>query len=298
MFAFCFAGVTLIGGQAAFSQQQRSFPQPVPEKQVTITPIAGVIAAGAKWKLVWQGPDNADGLIATRDGGLLFAQEQPSTVAMLDPNDRFSIFVRDTHGTGAIGFDPKGRLLGAERTCSDPGGRPDECKETAKLVVVHPKWEILASKYGDKTFWRMGELVVDMKGGAYFNDNSGTYYMSPSGKVSLVAGNDQMRTNGLMLSRDEKTLYVTSGRNLVAFDVHPDGTSHNPKTLATLEADGNGDGICIDSEGRLYVTSGNSGIQVFSAGGKSLGVIPLPRLRRVARSQDRTRRCSTRRERE
>jgi sugar lactone lactonase YvrE len=66
-----------------------------------------------------------------------------------------------------------------------------------------------------------------------------------------------------MLSRDEKILYVTNRRNIVAFDVQPDGTIQNPKTIATLEAGGNGDGICIDSEGRLYVTSGNSGIQVF-----------------------------------
>jgi gluconolactonase len=277
MIAFSFVGLTLTMGQAASSQQPRSFPQPAPEKQVTITAIPGVIAAGAKWRLVWQGPDNSDGLVGTRDGGLLFAQEQPSTVAMLDPSDKFSIYVRDTHGTGAIGFDPKGRLLGAERTCSDPGGRPDECKETAKLVVLHPKREILASKYGDKTFWRMGELVVDTKGGAYFNDNSGTYHMSPSGKVSLVASDDQMPTNGLMLSRDEKILYATNRRNIVAFDVQPDGTTQNPKTIATLQAGGNGDGICIDSEGRLYVTAGNSGIQVFSAEGKSLGVIPLPR---------------------
>jgi SMP-30/gluconolaconase/LRE-like protein len=80
-----------------------------------------------------------------------------------------------------------------------------------------------------------------------------------------------------MLSRDEKILYVTNRRNIVAFDVQPDGTIENPKTIATLEAGGNGDGICIDSEGRLYVTSGNSGIQVFSTEGKFLGVIPLPR---------------------
>jgi sugar lactone lactonase YvrE len=35
--------------------------------------------------------------------------------------------------------------------------------------------------------------------------------------------------------------------------------------------------MCIDAEGRLYVTSGDAGIQVFSADGKYLGVIPLPR---------------------
>jgi sugar lactone lactonase YvrE len=35
--------------------------------------------------------------------------------------------------------------------------------------------------------------------------------------------------------------------------------------------------MCIDSEGRLYVTAGDTGIQVFSVEGKSLGIIPLPR---------------------
>ena len=123
-------GLTLASGAIAVAQQRnagapRNFPQPTPAKEVTVTAIPGVIAAGAKWKLVWQGPDNADGIVGTKDGGLLFAQEQPSTVGMLDPNDKFSIFVRDTHGTGALGIDNKGRLIGAERTCSDPGGRPD-----------------------------------------------------------------------------------------------------------------------------------------------------------------------------
>jgi len=35
--------------------------------------------------------------------------------------------------------------------------------------------------------------------------------------------------------------------------------------------------MCIDSEGRLYVTAGDTGIQVFSPEGKHLGNIPLPR---------------------
>src|SRR5438128_532380 len=128
--AFCFLGSALVLGGIAIAQQ-RGFPQPTPVKEVTITAIPGVIAAGGHWKLVWQGPDNADGIVGTKDGGLLFAQEQPSTVGLLDPNDKFSIFVRDTHGTGALGIDNKGRLVGAERTCSDPGGHPDLCNATA-----------------------------------------------------------------------------------------------------------------------------------------------------------------------
>jgi gluconolactonase len=262
-------------GALAAAQQRNAFPQPTPAKDVTVTGIPGVIAAGATWKLVWQGPDNADGIIGTKDGGLVFAQEQPSTVGMLDPNDTFSILVKDTHGTGALAYDNKGRLIGAERTCSDPGGHPDQCKEPAELVVLYPTRQVLASKFGDKTFWRMGEVVADSKGGAYFSDDNGTYFVDAAGKVSLVAGKE-VRTNGMALSRDEKTLYLTNGRAIVTFDVAPDGTTRNQRDFAALQG-GAGDGMCIDSVGRLYVTTGDGGIEVLSEQGQHLGVIPLPR---------------------
>jgi gluconolactonase len=263
-------------GALAAAQQQNAFPQPTAAKEVTVTAIPGVIAAGVKWKLVWQGPDNADGIIGTKDGGLLFAQEQPSTVGMLDPKDNFSILARDTHGTGALAYDNNGRLIGAERTCSDPGGRPADCKEAAELVVLHPTRLVLASRFGDKTFWRMGEVVADSKGGAYFSDDAGTYFVNPAGKVNLVAGKE-VRTNGMALSRDEKTLYLTNGRTIVTFAIQPDGTTTNQRDFAMLQGAAGGDGMCIDSEGRLYVTAGDTGIQVFSVEGKHLGIIPLPR---------------------
>lgn len=266
-----------IMGQQRNAAGPRNFPQPAPARQVTVTAIPGVIAAGSQWKLVWQGSDNADGIVGTKEGGLLFAQEQPSTVGMLDKNDKFSILVRDTHGTGAVAIDTKGRVLGVQRTCSDPGGHPEDCHEAPALVVLWPTRETLASKYGNMDFWRMGELVVDRKGGVYFNDDTpGVYYVNAAGKVSLVAGKE-VNTNGLMLSPDEKTVYSTNGKTIVSFDVQPDGTTKNPRTFVTLQGGANGDGMCTDSAGRLYVTAGNSGIQVFSPDGKYLGTIPLPR---------------------
>jgi gluconolactonase len=278
--SLCFMGSVVLGGLAAAQQpqrgqQQRGFPQPTPAKEVTVTAIPGVIAAGAKWQLVWQGADNADGLVGTSDGGLLFAQEQPSTVGKLDANDRFTIVERNTRGTGALGIDNQGRLIGAERTCSDPGGRPDECKEDANLTVLSPTRQVLASRFAGKPFWRMGEVQLDSKGGAYFSDEGGTYFVNPAGTVSLVA-DKSVRTNGMMLSRDEKTLYLTNGRTLVAFDVQPDGTTRTQRNFATLKG-GNGDGMCIDAEGRLYISVGDGGLEVFSAQGAHLGVIPLPR---------------------
>ena len=275
-------GLILVSDTIAVAGQgnaggQRTFRQPTPVKEVMVTAIPGVIAAGSQWTLVWQGPDNADGIIGTEEGGLLFAQEQPSTVGMLDTNDQFSIFVRDTRGTGAVAIDSNGRVLGVERTCSDPGGNPEECRVLPELVVLWPTRETLASKIGDQTFWRMGEVVADTKGGAYFNDNTpGLYYYNAAGEVSLVAG-DEVSSNGLALNRDETIFYSTNGNTIVTFDVQPDGTTSNQRTFATLEGGARGDGMCIDSEGRLYVSAGDTGFQVFSRGGQHLGTIPLPR---------------------
>ena len=78
------------------------------------------------------------------------------------------------------------------------------------------------------------------------------------------------------MSRDERVLYVTNGNVIVAFDVQADGSVSNRRDFATLDAGGNGDGMTIDSAGRVYVTTA-PGVQVFDDGGKYLGLIPTPR---------------------
>src|SRR5204863_197369 len=87
---------------------------------------------------------------------------------------------------------------------------------------------------------------------------------------------ENIRANGIILSRDERVLYVTNGNTVIAFDVRPDGTAANRRDFAMLEAGGAGDGMTIDAAGRLYVTS-NPGVQVFTVDGKYLGLIPTPR---------------------
>jgi len=92
----------------------------------------------------------------------------------------------------------------------------------------------------------------------------------------MITIGENIRTNGITLSRDEKTLYVTNGAIIVAFDVQTDGSVANQRDFAKLEAGGVGDGMAIDSAGRIYVSSA-PGVQVLDAEGKYLGVIPAPR---------------------
>ena len=245
-------------------------------REVTVTGIPGIVAAGAAWKLVWQGTDNADGIVGTKDGGLLFAQEQPNRISKLDKNDKVSAYLEDTHGTGALTVDSKGRILAVERTCTDPGKDPVNCKEPTAVAELAPQRKTLVDNIDGKSLGRLNDLIADKKGGVYFN-GAALFYLNSAGKISMIGEN--IRTNGITLSPDEKTLYVTNGGTIVAFDVQPDGSVRNQRDFGKLEAGttgGAGDGMTIDAAGRIYVTTG-PGVQVLSPEGKYLGVIPTPR---------------------
>jgi gluconolactonase len=254
---------------------QRGGGQPQGVRDVHVTSIPGVIAAGATWTTAWQGTDNADGIVGTGDGGLLFAQEQPNQISKLDVNDHVSVYLRDTHGAGALTMDRDGRVIAVERTCTDPGRRAPAgpCTEPTMVGVLAPERKILADSFEGKPLGRLNDLVADRKGGVYFTVG-GAFYVNASGRVTSLGGD--LRTNGIVLSRDERVLYVTNGNVIVAFDVQSDGSTINRRDFATLEAGGNGDGMTIDSSGRVYVTTA-PGVQVFDEGGKYLGLIPTAR---------------------
>ncbi|HTR38561.1 MAG TPA: SMP-30/gluconolactonase/LRE family protein [Bryobacteraceae bacterium] len=258
------------------AQQPRNFPQPGPAKEVTITAIPGVVAAGAKWTEVWHGTATADGMVGF-EGGILFAQEQSNHINRLDKNDKFSVYLTNPHGPGAIAISPKGVILVVERTCTDPGGhmgtKPEDCKEPTDVAALTPERKVIADSVDGKGLGRVNDLVTDKRGDIYFT-SGGAFHVSPDGKVTAF-GQD-LRTNGIMLSRDEKTLYITNREVIVAFDIQPDGSVTNEHQFGKLEGGGNGDGMEIDAAGRLYVTS-PSGVQVLGPDGKYLGLIPTPR---------------------
>ena len=244
-----------------------------PARDVTVTAIPGVVAAGTAWARAWQGTDNADGLVAAADGGLLFAQEQPNRVSKLDANDRVSVVEQNTHGAGSLAIDAGGRLLAALRTCTDPGGKPDQCTEPTAIAVLSPTRTTLTSSFEGKPLGRLNDLVPHKSGGVFFTVG-GAFFMNARGVVSSLG--PDIRANGIMLSPEERTLYVTNGPVVLAFDVAADGATSRRRDFGKLEAGGNGDGLAVDAMGRLYVTS-QPGVQVFNTDGAYLGLIPTPR---------------------
>jgi gluconolactonase len=270
------------GGQAGARGAGRggAAAQPVP-REATVTAIPGVVAAGSKWTKIWQaGGNSADGIIADKDGNALVAQEDFDAVLKIDPNGKSSVFVSNAKGIGSISMDRQGRLYGAHRTERPGSTKPDIASIVNAITMLGPDRKMVAQKWADGTTLtvRPNDLAADGQGGAYFTSGC-VYYASADGKVTVMA--DNIRTNGIVFSPDDKILYVTNGggqgapSTIVAFDVKGPGNLTNRRDFATLEM-GNGDGSAVDSEGRLYVTT-NPGVQVFDKAGKYLGLIPTPR---------------------
>jgi sugar lactone lactonase YvrE len=231
--------------------------------------IPGVIAAGQNWKTVWSWEgNNADGLIAADDGTILFANNDASNVMRLDPATGLATVVyRDTNTGGALSRSKSGALFIAKRGLG--GG----------IEQLEPQRKMLANSYNGEPFECVGgginDLMADARGGVYISGLAGgVYYANPQGVVSRYGQN--VRGNGIILSPDEKTLYVTNGGTLVAFDVKPDGSLTNQRDFGKLRGGQGGDGSAVDSEGRVYVATGAS-VDVFAPSGEFLGSIMGPR---------------------
>ena len=275
------AGLALLLAAPATAQGQ-----PAAETQVDVTAIPGVVSGDAQWTKFWEGPMIVDGMTADADGNVLFAQEQSNSIIRVWPDGRWWVQWPFVAGAGSVSIDSEGRTFAADRSCTDPGlGLGANCTIPSRIVQLTPERKVVADKFADSsTLGRINDLRADGHGGAYYTQG-GLFHAKADGTVDTIAaaGNPQqggLFTNGLELSPDGKTLYVTNRTTIIAFDVAADGGLSNRRDFATLgsEPQGSfgGDGMTVDADGRLYVTGG-PGIYVFDKAGRQLGIIPVPR---------------------
>jgi gluconolactonase len=248
-----------------------------PPASFTATAIPGVVAAGTKIELVKAGLGRTEGPVAMQDGSMLVSST--NSILKVDLSDNVSTFIEDSNQTNAMGWDLKGRLVSVQRA-----------RGNEKVGVLYPREQVttLADKYQGQPFNSLNDLALDKRGGIYFTDTQGIYYLPPGGSVTKII-DDVPNPNGVVLSPDERTLYVHNkdGAYMLAFDVAPDGTISNRRNFAkyksvripghadpSLAEDNGADGMAVDSEGRVYAAT-NAGVEVFSPRGDLLGVIPV-----------------------
>ena len=285
--------VFALGVAASAFGQGGAQPQ-APATDTTTPAIPGVAAAGTKVVAIKSGFQGTEGPIGMPDGTLIFTETQANRITRIAADGSTSTFLENTNGSNGLAFDAKGRLISVQTT---PG--------QTKIGVIYPKGAeaVLSDGIDGKPYGRPNDLVVSTRGGVYFSEPGpnvtpgapppttpplppAVYYIAPGGRAIRVAENIE-RPNGIMLSRDEKTLYVnnTNGEYLLAFDVKPDGTLGNRRNFAKYQGGSKNDagvyvsgadGLAIDNEGRVYAATA-AGVEVFDVKGTQLGTIPLSR---------------------
>jgi gluconolactonase len=301
-------GVRAQGAQPIDSGREgASFAQggPPVAAETVATEIPGVIAAGTRIEVIKSGFTGTEGPIGLPDGSLIFTETQANRITRIDANNQTSTFLENTNGANGLGFDAKGRLIAVQTT---PG--------KTSIGAIYPKGQeaTLSDSYDGKPYGRPNDLVVSRNGGVYFTEPGpnatpgqpgapaartlrggveppaapplapAVYYIPAGGKAMRIA-EGIARPNGIMLSADEKTLYVndTNGEHILAFDVKADGSVGNRRNFAKYPTvnktpagifNSGADGFAIDNAGRLYVVS-IGGVHVFSPKGDLLGTIPL-----------------------
>ncbi len=206
-------------------------------------------------------------------------------------------------GTNGLLFDSKGRLLACER-----GPHRDQPRVT-RTDVSTGELEVLAERYQGKRLNGPNDLTIDAQGRIYFTDRPGmnpapdqtgmnaVYRIDPDRTIAQILAEPEIeRPNGIVISPDDKTLYLIEAhiaeggaRMIRAYDLQPDGTVTNMRVFYNFYPGRSGDGMTIDSEGNLYVAAGlnlsrgtaetmdtKPGIHVISPEGKLLQHIPIP----------------------
>ena len=249
---------------SAFALGQAGAPQgPAPEYPTPMTAIPGVVSADARMERIWTGQLSADGVIGDADGTVLLIEPKAHRVNRMTTDGSLTLWLEDTNEVGGIAIDPNGRYISVER-------------DVPRVRVLYPERRVLADTFEGEPIGRLADIVADSKGGVYITElpTSSVLYLNPQGQLSRV-GPDIPGANGIMLSPDERTLYVTNREaGILAFDVQPDGSIRNRRAFAQPE--GGQDGLAIDAAGRLYIAS-DIGVQAYTPEGRHLGLIPAPR---------------------
>ena len=194
----------------------------------------------------------------------------------------------------SVFLEPAGHANGLMWTA---GSGLRACQMDGKLVGIDIKTRevtTLAEQFEGARFNAPNDLVVDRSGGTYFTDPlyrapmplpqgmMSVYYVSAAGEVSRVV-DDMPAPNGILLSPDEKTLYVIPSQDskVMCYPVLEPGKLGEGEVFCEIQQteDSNGkqggDGAAIDTKGNLYFTTA-LGIQVFTPAADYLGAIAFP----------------------
>ncbi len=240
-----------------------------------------------------------EGPAVASDGKVFFTNTEAAKILVWDPARKESSLFRENSGeANGLLFDKNGHLL----ACEGKAGRVTRTNLKTGEVTV------LVDQFGGHPIGSPNDLTLDPQGRIYFtsrlpstapkdhNINS-VYRIDPDGRMACLLKEPEIHMpNGVEVSADGKTLYLieSDGREnrnrcILAFDLKSDGSVTNARRLYDFYPGRGGDGLCVDSEGNLYVAAGlhatrkthetldtRPGIHVISSSGVLLAFAETP----------------------
>ena len=241
--------------------------------------------------------------------GLLFSGH--GGIQRYSRDGRVSVY-REKAGTNGLLFDRQGRLMSCEPV-----------RRVFSRTEKDGTLKVLAERYEGKRFNQPNDLTVDSKGRIYFSDPKygprdtmemldadgkkieGVYRIDLNGKVTRILTHEVDRPNGVLVTKDDRYLYVADNNNntldkkkqvignrkLWRFHLNEDGSVDvSSRKLIFDWTDSRGpDGMVQDLEGRIYVAGGlnksnpretdrhKGGVYVFSPAGKLIAFAEVPK---------------------
>lgn len=260
--------------------------------------LDAIVPPDAEWETVADGFRWLEGPAWHGPGGyLLFTDIPANTVWQWRPGTEPRVFLAPSGWLGAQPF--RGPEPGANGLCFDRQGRLLLCEHGERAVTRRERdgsRTVLASGYRGRRLNSPNDVIVAQSGDLWFTDPpfglpgqfdsserelpfGGVYRLTAAGELTLLVA-DLRGPNGVALSPDERTLYVT------------DADPQDPKWLRyPLAADGRvgpgevfchagrwrdrpgfPDGMAVDAAGNLF-SGGPGGVYVFAPDGTLLGVV-------------------------
>lgn len=229
-------------------------------------------------------------------------------ITLTSPSGSAKLFLPDA-GTNGLLIDGSDSLLMCRQKFRNVG----------RLNLKSGQLTVLTKDYRGKKYNTPNDITTDSKGRIYFSDPrygdresmemrdadrraiEGVYRIDLDGTVTRIITHEVDRPNGVLVSPDDKYLYVADNNNntiggarkLFRFDLDAQGNpvADSQRLIFDWKTGRGPDGMTIDTLGRLYVAGGRNvakppyetaekflgGVYVLSPAGKLLKFLPINR---------------------
>jgi gluconolactonase len=190
-----------------------------------------------------------------REGNLYVVDLAFGRIFKISPQREFSVAAEYDGEPNGLAIHRDGRIFIADH-------------KNGILVLENGRISPLVTRYHQQGFKGVNDLIFDSRGNLYFTDQgvsdladpTGCVYRFSEGILQQLAGN-LPSPNGLVLSKDEKTLFVavTRANQVWRLPFAPDGTVVRMGVQIQLSGGRGPDGMAMDESGGLVVAHPDMG---------------------------------------